>query len=165
MKLSRTLTFSFLLFMLSACLTEQNSQTSNFTPIPTNTSTPRKYYSAPHTAEEAQAILSKAEAAILEDTDLEMPLSQYSLLYRAAFYAAWNAHLYFPEDSRAKMWEWKMAYYAAMGGDSDVAARIYIQKITRALNEGKVPINKLPSWFQSGELRREYITCLLYTSH
>lgn len=144
--------------MLSACLTQQSPKTPTFTPHPTETSIPKRYYFAPHTADEAQAILSKAEAAILEDTDLEMPLSQYSLLYRAAFYAAWNAHLYFPEDSRVKMWEWKMAYYAAMGGDSEVAARIYIQKITRALNEDKVPINKLSSWFQSGELRREYIT-------
>lgn len=158
MKLSRKLIISLLFLMLSACLTQQSLQTPTFTQHPTETSIPKRYYFAPHTANEAQAILSKAEAAILEDIDLEMPLSQYSLLYRAAFYAAWNAHLYFPEDSRAKMWEWKMAYYAAMGGDSDVAARIYIQKITRALNEDKVSINKLPSWFQSGELRREYIT-------
>ena len=144
--------------MLSACLTQQSPQISIFTPHPTETSIPKRYHFSPHTADEAQAILSKAEAAILEDTDLEMPLSQYSLLYRAAFYAAWNAHLYFPEDSRAKMWEWKMAYYAAMGGDSDVAAHIYTQKVTRAINEDKVPINRLPSWFQSGELHSEYKT-------
>ncbi len=158
MKLSRKLTISFSLFTLSACFTQQSLQTPTFIPHPTETSISRKYDFAPHTADEAQAILSKAETAILEDTDLEMPLSQYSLLYRAAFYAAWNAHLYFPEDSRAKMWEWKMAYYAAMGGDSNFASRIYTQNITRALNEDKVPINKLPSWFQSGEIHSEYRT-------
>jgi hypothetical protein len=147
-----------LLLVLSACSSTQLIQSSKPTSSLANTPPSKEYFFAPHTADEAQEILSKAEAAILEDFNLEMPLSQYSLLYRAAFYAARNAYLYFPEDQRAKMWEWKMAYYAAMGGDNDFAAHIYTQKITRALNEDNVPVNNLPSWFQSGEVNTEYIT-------
>lgn len=150
--------FCSLLLILSACSSTQLNQTPTPTPSLTNTPPSKEYFFTPHTADEAQETLSKAEAAILEDFNLEMPLSQYTLYYRAAFYAAWNAYLYFPEDPRANMWEWKMAYYAAMGGDSNLAAHIYTQKITRALDEDKVPINNLPSWFQSGEVSKEYIT-------
>lgn len=157
MKTKQALACSLLL-ILSACSSTQLHQSPTSISSPVNTPPSKEYFFAPYTSDEAQEILSKAESAILEDFNLEMPLSQYSLLYRAAFYAARNAYLNFPKDQRAKMWEWKMAYYAAMGGYNDFAAYIYTQEITRALNEDKVPINNLPSWFQSGEVSKEYIT-------
>jgi len=157
MNIFHVLAYFNLTFILVACNTHPLLPTATAATSPTPTP-PAAHYFAPHTADEAQEILTQSERAILEDLDLEMPLSQYTLLYRAAFYAAWNANLYFPDDPRTDVWQWKMAYYAAMGGESDMASSIYIDKITKALNEKNIRIENLPSWFQSGELRQEYMT-------
>jgi len=156
MKFFHVLTYFNLAFILVACNTQPLLPTAATSSTPTP---PAAHYFAPHTADEAQEILTQSEQVILKEIEnLEMPLSQYSLLYRAAFYAAWNASLYFPDDPRAETWKWKMAYYAAMDGDSKFATSIYIEKVTKALNEENVRIEDLPSWFRSGELKEEYIT-------
>ena len=118
------------------------------------------YHLSPQTADKAQEILIRAERAILDAYNhLETPLSQYTPYYQAAEYSALDALLHFPNDKRAETWRWKMAYYAALGGDGDLATNIYSELITQALNDKKkMSAANLPSWFQSGELESQFYT-------
>jgi len=150
---------TLLTFVFLACSSQSPAPSSTATLVVSPTLAPTKYYFAPHTADEAQDILTEAERAILEDVEhLEMPLSQYADYYRAALYATWNAILYFPDDPRAETWKRKMAYYAAMGGETDLAGKIYTEEISKALNNEKFRSEELSTWFQSGELEVQYMT-------
>lgn len=158
MKFFRIPIHAILIFIVAACTIQSSPQMATATILPTSAPLAVHFF-PPHTGDQAQEILVNTEEAILKDIEsLEMPLSQYSLQYRAAVFAAWNAYLYFPDDLRSETWEWKMAYYAAMGGDSDFAANIYIEKITKALNEENIPVERLSEWFQSGERKEAYAT-------
>jgi hypothetical protein len=104
-------------------------------------------------ADNAHKVLTQAELAILEAyEDIELGISKYVSYYRAAQYAAWEALLHFPNDPRVEIWRWKLAYYAALSGDTDLATTIYSGLIEQSLNEREITLQELPSWFQSGEL-------------
>ena len=65
-------------------------------------------------------------------------------LYRAVWYAVWNALVRFPDDPRADKWSWKLAYYMALAGDGEEASEIYKEKIDLGLNELAIPPEELP---------------------
>ncbi|PKN95220.1 MAG: hypothetical protein CVU44_00645 [Chloroflexi bacterium HGW-Chloroflexi-6] len=147
-----------LLNCLSACFGKVATPTkvATITASPSPTTVPPAHLDG----DKAQETLTQAEQAILTayKDDQETPLSQYPYYYRAAWYAAWNALLDFPDDPRAEIWKWKMAYYSAMGGGKELAFNTYVGLITQALNEKKVTVSELPSWFQSGEIEQNFYT-------
>lgn len=157
MKTSRVLINIIFILILATCSvqTPQPTKTSSIIISPTSSattvamttattiSTPTEikdvsaYHLSPQTADKAQETLTQAEQVILNvyNQQIEMPLSQYTAYYQVAQYAALDALLHFPDDKRAETWRWKMAYYAAMGGDGHLATNIYSELITQALNE------------------------------
>lgn len=109
----------------------------------------------PQTADEAQKLLTQAEKTVL---DIGHYGDYRSQIYIVAEYAAWDAWHRFPNDSRTENWKWKLAYYAALSGDSELANNVYIDLIVKALNENQIAVADLPSWFQSGGIEKEGLT-------
>ena len=155
----------------TATETEQPQVTPSMQPpLPTLTPAVRAgsasaYHLAAQTADQADETITRMEQAILGLQDAPPPapdlpgwMPNYAPYYRAAWYATWNALARFPNDPRADKWHWKMAYYMALAGDGDDAARIYMEQITAALNSGRVDAGDLANWFQSGHLEKTIYT-------
>lgn len=150
MKKYRVQILLLLTFLLATC-TPQAKPTEVITP----TSTPVTFAFGPQTADEAQELLTQAEKTIL---DVSHHLDYRSQPYLVAEYAAWDALHRFPNDLRAKTWKWKFAYYAALSGDSESANDVYTELISNAVNEKKIAVADIPSWFQSGEAEKTVVT-------
>jgi len=115
---------------------------------------PSAYHLAALTADQADEILARLEQMILVIEDVPgyqwNEEDSYLSLYRAAWYAAWDAIAQFPDDPRAESWHWKMAHYMALSGDVDEANRTYTDLISATLNLENVFINDLPSHVSLG---------------
>lgn len=124
------------------------------------------YRLAPQTADQADEAITRIEQKIplLEyeplPSDAPGAMINYGIYYTAAWYAAWDALIYFPTDPRSQAWRWKMAYYMTLAGDGDDAAQIYMDQITTVLNSGQVNASDLENWFQSGQLEKTMYTPL-----
>ena len=146
---SRIIFLLVFLFILTACEPATAIPTLASTPVPSPTSSPFTF--APHTADDAQELLTQAEEAVYVESYADFS----SAYYLAAEYAAWEALHRFPNDPRVETWKWKFPYYAALSGDTDLANDSYMDLISNALNEENIAAENLLSWFQSGELKEE----------
>ena len=188
MKTSRLFACITLISILSSCnrltpqqappLIDKSTQSLTATPsatapAPTATqeatvpdSNASAYRLANQTADSANETLVRIEQAILNLQNMPVPddaLSpepDYESYYRAAWYAAEDALVHFPDDPRADLWHWKIPYYMTLAGDSSDASKIYADKIQSALNSNEINPDELEGWFHSGELESS-----IYTQH
>ena len=138
-------------------LTLTPSQTATSTRLPTLTPARPYRYNDPYqlipwTAELAQ----QAAQMALEYPDVLYPKPEsktqpaYHAAFSAAVYAYREALLRFPDDPRARAWQWRLAYSLAQVGDPQ-AVPMYASLIQAALKRGDLRAEDLPEWFQRQE--------------
>jgi hypothetical protein len=145
----------------TATVTPTSSSTPTPTLLPTlNNANPLRFndlyllkeWSADQAANLADLMESYPNSRFPKPEDRTKP--EFYASYEPAVVALREALLRYPEDARATLWRWRLAYDYALTGNPKAGAA-YADIVNSALNSNEATIETLQEWFNENEKRLE----------